>query len=49
MEIFSEDEHNTHLATFPFHVHISSTVEDSPPMTRAKVLEYVKTIVVASS
>ena len=35
-------EHHGHLATFPFHVHTPTGIEDSPPMTLAKVLEYIK-------
>lgn len=35
-------EHYPHLATFPFHVHTSTIVDQSPPMTLYKVLEYIK-------
>ena len=36
-------EHYPHLASFPFHVHTPDAVEDSPPMTLRKVLEFIKT------
>lgn len=36
-------EHYQHLATFPFHVHTPTTIDESPPMTLHKVLEYIKT------
>jgi hypothetical protein len=36
-------EHYPHLATFPFHVHTPSSVDESPPMTLYKVLDYIKT------
>ena len=35
-------EHYTHLPSFPFHVHTPDGVEDSPPMTLLKVLEFIK-------
>lgn len=36
-------EHYPHLPSFPFHVHTHDAVEDSPPMTLHKVLEFIKT------
>ncbi len=36
-------EHYPHLASFPFHVHTPDAVDDSPPMTLHKVLEFIKT------
>ncbi|NUO82617.1 hypothetical protein HUU05_21305, partial [candidate division KSB1 bacterium] len=35
-------EHYPHLTTFPFHVHTTATVEEAPPMTLHKVLEYIR-------
>lgn len=35
-------EHHKHLATFPFHVHTKTGVENSAPMNLAKVLEFIQ-------